>query len=306
MNNSETRRVPPWIWHVLRLAGIPFVIYVIMKVDWNEVLLMYRRLGLATTLAMVAALFVVLLVKVRRWFDLLRYQGVPRSGWEVFLSYTEAYFHGFITPARLGEVYRLRHLTQWGLDTKRAAGNLIVERGMDVAFLASLGLFSLGLYSTYPHWIGAVYGLIVVLLASSGGLLVLRRFPSLRSWIARTDGSHGSRLLIITCLGLTIASWAIMFAIVYVVRGFLGIDMGPVMTLFSFVLSTAIVAIPVSVAGFGTKELALIHFLGVWGYEPEQAVAFSLIFAVIYVLNLLFSGLIWFAILAHQHVQRPE
>lgn len=306
LDTSGTRHIPPWVWHVLRLLGLPFVIYVVMKVEWDDVLLMYRRLGLGTTLGMLASLVGIFLLRVRRWFDCLRFQGVPRPWWEVFGSLGEAYFYGFITPARLGEAYRLRHLTEWGLDMKRAMGNLLLERGMDVCMLGSLSLLCLGLYTTYPHLTGAVYGLIAVAVVMGALCLLLLRFPRMRSWITQRDGTLGRRSILVYCFVQTVTAWALLYVVVFWVRGVLGIPMGPVVTLFSYVLSTMITAIPISVAGFGTKELALMHFLAQWGYTTEQAVAFSLIFAVIYVLNLLFSGVIWFAILAYHRSRRSR
>ncbi|HPA48262.1 MAG TPA: lysylphosphatidylglycerol synthase transmembrane domain-containing protein [bacterium] len=296
----HTRSIPPWIWRFLRLAGIPFVIYVIWKIDWSEVLSIYQRLGLLTMLGMLAGLLVSFWIKVHRWRVLLRFQGIEPTWWDVFFAFSEAYFYGFLTPARLGEAYRMRHLSQWGLGMKRAVGNLLVERGMDIAFLANLGLFTLGFYSTYPSYFGVAYGLVAVVVASGIGGWILWRFQYLRTWIAHEDGSFGNWRLVWLCCGHTVASWAILYLIVFWVRGVLGIPMGPAMTLFCFVLSTAVTAIPVSVAGLGTKELALMQFLAFWGYPPEQAVAFSLIFALVFVLNLLFSGAIWFGILARR------
>lgn len=300
MNETQlyvTRRMPSWVWHVLRLLGIPFVIYVVLKVNWVDVYGMYRRLGAGTTLGMLAGLVVMFLLKVSRWSGFLRFQGIQRPWSVVFAAFGEAYFYGFLTPARLGEVYRLRHLTQWGLDPKRAVGNLAMERGMDMGLLAGLALLSLGLYWTYPGVTGLAYGTAVVAVAIVVFWLVLVTFGAARSWITQPDGAVGPLSILLRCALQTAAAWGLLYLIVYTVKGTLGIEMGPVLTLFCFVLSTLITAIPVSVAGFGTKELALIHFLGQWGYSPEQAVAFSLIFAVIYVLNLLFSGLICFAML---------
>lgn len=302
--DSSPKRVPPWIWFALRLLGLPFVIYVVMKVEWEEVLLMYRRLGLGTTLGMLAGLVGIFLVKVRRWSDFLKFQGIPRPGWEVFRGFAEAYFYGFVTPARVGEAYRLRHLTEWGLDAKRAVGNLVMERGMDVCLLGSLGLLCLGLYATYPRLIGAAYGFIVVAVLMGALCMLLLCAGFVRSWMTRRDGTFGTPSILAYCVVETLIAWGLLYAIVFSVRGVLAIRMGPVVTLFSFVLSTVVTGIPVSVAGFGTKELALIHFLARWGYTPEEAVAFSLIFAVIYVLNLLFSGVIWFAILACHRPRR--
>ncbi len=295
-------RAPPWIWQVLRLLGIPFVVYVVMKVDWHDILMMYRRLGLSTILIMLVALVLILFVKVFRWSKLLSFQGIPRRFDEVFSAYTESYFYGFITPARAGEAYRFRYLTGWGLNPKRAAGNLILERGMDVLVLFCAGLFSICLYVTYPAMQGAWYGLAAVALTLAAAWILLTRLLFVRSWISRLDAALGDRRILFLSLLQTLLSWGILFLTIYCVRGVLGIPMDPAMTLFSFVLSTAVTSIPISVAGFGTKELALMHFLGTWGYTPEEAVAFSLIFAVIFVLNLLFSGAIWFVILAHRRL----
>lgn len=304
--DSRARRIPTWVWHALRLLGLPFVIYVIIKVDWTDVYSMYRRLGLGTTLGMLAGLVGVFLVKVRRWADFLRFQGIPRPWWDVFGGFAEAYFYGFVTPARLGEAYRFRHLTEWGLDARRAMGNLLMERGMDVCLLGNLALLSLGLHWTYPRPTGAVYGFVAVSAVGGGLWLLFFRLRFARSWITQRDGTLGPESILFYCVVQTVIAWGLLYLIVFSVRGVLGIEMGPVVTLFSFVLASLVTAIPISVAGFGTKELAMIHFLGQWGYTPEQAVAFSLIFSVTYVLNLLFSAVIWFAILACYRVKRSR
>lgn len=298
--NPKKKHNRSWIWTALRLLGIPFIVYVLLKVDWNDIFMMYDRLGPGTILLMLLGLVLILIVKVFRWSLLLSFQGVPRPFREVFASYTESYFYGFITPARAGEAYRFRHLTEWGLNPRRAVGNLVLERGMDVLVLACFGLFSICLYVSYPETVGVWYGLTVMILVLAAGWFLLWRVHFVRSWISRVDGDLGNQSTLVWCMLQTFLSWGILYLIIYLVRGVLHIQMDPAMTLFSFVLSTAVTAVPVSVAGFGTKELALMHFLGTWGYTPEEAVAFSLIFAVVFVLNLLFSGLIWFAILANQ------
>ena len=183
----------------------------------------------------------------------------------------------------------------------------LCERLLDIGAL--LGLIVVGgLLSqhTIDGWfaqavlVGALVGIAGAVLFLPLVLRVgLERFPSkLRRplgrglvagrRLARRPGS--AALVFLTSLALQTTFVALNMALG---RG-LGIDVPWTFWLLAVPLAKAITLAPISVGGFGLREVALAGLLGQVGVPPEQGFAVSLLWQSIIVASGLFGGALWF------------
>src|SRR5262249_22662084 len=60
-----------------------------------------------------------------------------------------------------------------------------------------------------------------------------------------------------------------------------------------FVVMIGVALVPISVGGWGLRELAVVALLGSHGVAPERALLFSVCFGLVFVLGALPGALVW-------------
>ena len=183
-----------------------------------------------------------------------------------------------ILPSKGGDLakgYFVHRLTGIGLKTCFSA--VILERVLDVTAIILLmmaGLFVLG--DSGPYVSGVWAGGVLVLGAAtfyflvhltggddSWGIHVFRRLPKISGFIDESRGFvrdlfRSSRIVKISVLSLTL--WAVHVFQFYCFFQALGFQ-GPAITILAYVPAAIFIGLlPVSVAGIGTRDLALIAF----------------------------------------------
>src|SRR5262249_59769002 len=79
----------------------------------------------------------------------------------------------------------------------------------------------------------------------------------------------------------------------YCIARSLGIAVGPVAMIAVTSMMTLVVALPISVAGWGVREVSLVALLGLLGVDREAALALSVELGLIGTLLSLPGGLVW-------------
>lgn len=236
-----------------------------------------------------AGVLIVLGIKSYRWHLLIANEGYNYSPRKAFAAFMASDAIGIITPGRIGEIARLYYVRQ---GTKigffEAFKTLISDRIYDFFMLGWLGTSGMLYYfKTFGNFSPLVY-IIVVLIA-----FIIFWIIGIRILYWLKDTRTGSRIPIlefvyasfkavnakkaITMWGLTLVAYFMYFffsgIIFYALRlepSFLDIAM--IMSIMS--LSTII---PVSIAGFGTREATLVLLFSYYGLSGETAITFSLL-----------------------------
>jgi glycosyltransferase 2 family protein len=276
---------------IIKIAvTLAILIFLFWKVEFNAV-------GFGKTLRSVhtgyylLSLFGVILVlgiKSYRWRLLIRNEGVNYSAYKAFAAFMSSDAIGIVTPGRIGEIARLYYVRQeTTISFYRAFKTIVSDRIFDFTMLGWFGLSGMLFYfKTFGDHPGIYYALGILVVFVIGYIVLIKllakileykkvsRLPIVRfiyeSFLA-VVGKRSLAMWIITVLAYSMYfgfSWLIMIALRLTPSY---IDVVFIMSIMS--LSTII---PLSVAGFGTREATLVLLFAYYGLASETAISFSL------------------------------
>ena len=258
-----------------------------------------------------AALVVVLQIPLLglRWCNIVDALSAPaaRVTRTVMIAVTAiGVFFAQVLPSVAGDGVRAWLLARRGCDWRNAVISVVIDRAIGAGLLVALGFTVLLLPSGltalggYRDMVLAVYG--GLLLAGALGLLLAPKLAPLLArwrysrWLARLAvdarrvllGPRGPLILGLGCLihALTIVVvWSVGRA-----QG-LVLPVSDAAVLFTVMIGVALV--PISISGWGVRELAVISLLGNHGIAPEQALLFSICFGLTLAVGSLPGALAW-------------
>ena len=281
------RSAPAW----LRLVGPIVAIALVWRADVHEIvasLADVRWQPIALSLALVAPLFVI---KAWRWQLLLRACGAAISLGEASWLYTVSAGAGALTPGAVGDFWK-------GLSPtigRRSVGlwTSAIDRLYDVAVLLVCGAaMSVAWirHATARHIASGVLllGLLALWLARryvfASAVSLLPKFPSAAEALHRSVGSATAATLVATLVALGRFELLVLA---------LRLPLGWTQVFVAFVLSSGVAALPISIAGFGTRDLALVGYLRQCGVSSADAIALSSLCLLLFLWNGVVAALLW-------------
>ena len=283
--------------------------YVSRQIDWHQVssaipLLDFRWAALAAFIAMLQIPLAGL-----RWFnivDALGVRGQQMTRAAMIAATAVGLFFAQVLPSVAGEGIRAWLLVRLGCDWRNAVTSSVIDRGLGAGLLIALGFIILLLPSGltalggYRDVVLVVYGALI--LAGALGLLLApkiaplfarwrysRWFATLAADVHRVVlGPKGLLILSIGCLihALTIFTvWSVGRA-----QG-LALPLPDAAVLFTVMIG--VVLVPISIGGWGLRELAVISLLAAHGVAPERALLFSVCFGLALAVGSLPGALAW-------------
>jgi len=283
--------------------------YVSRQIDWSQLssvipLLEFRWAALA--------IFVIILeipLVGLRWYNIVgalaaRDQQMTRTA--VTAATSVGLFFAQVLPNVAGEGMRAWLLVRLGSNWRTAVTSVVIDRGVGVGLLIVLGFVVLLLPSGltalggYRDMVLIMYGALI--LAGALGLFFAPKIASplarwrYSRWLATLAadvhrvllGSKGPVVLSIACLidAFTIVViWSLGRA-----QG-LALPLPDAMVLFA--VMTGALAVPISIGGWGLRELAVVSLLGAHGIAPEKALLFSVCFGLALLIGSLPGALAW-------------
>lgn len=253
-----------WLRYSLTLLLIAIILWKVVKPDqlWGTV----QRVSVAHLAAAMALTVPFLLLKSMRWYALLRAGRCRATFGEAFVSLIGGMGVALITPARLGEVTRAAYLSE---PRKLRVGALVmVDKIYDVIVLALLSVAGAALL------VGPLLALALGAFGAAGVYLALRprdlrtfyatigrRLPLYRkidtvlAGFAEFRGAVGA-----LCLLYTLGSFLIVLLQYWIILEAWGKGGWDVVA-FCFPMVVLTNAVPLTVAGLGTREGAAILLL---------------------------------------------
>jgi uncharacterized membrane protein YbhN (UPF0104 family) len=297
VNNGREARSRSPLW--LRLIGPVGAIALLSRVDLRDVvaaLAEVRVLPLALSLVLAAPLF---FAKAWRWRLLLRACGQRISLLEASWLYTIAAGAGSLTPGAFGDFWK-------GLSPtvgRRSVGlwTSALDRLYDVAILLLLGMTIATALSPRgaPRVLvaGALGGAVVGAFAARLRLLnfaasLLPRFPQAADALAQRGSIAAAGAATIVATTIAFARFALLVTA-------LDLPLRWPQAFVAFVLSSGVAALPLSVAGLGTRDLALVGYLRGCGISSSDAIALSSLCLSLFLWNGVIAACLWFAKPAH-------
>jgi uncharacterized membrane protein YbhN (UPF0104 family) len=215
-------------------------------------------------------------------------------------------FFAQVLPSVMGDGIRAWFLVRLGCGWRSAVTSVVIDRGVGVGLLIALGFVILLLPSSlsalggYRDLVLMVYG--ALLLAGAFVLLFLPRFIPLLERVAYLRWLAGlaanARRVVLGPQSFSILGFAcLVHALTILTIWSVGRAQGLILpipdaaVLFVVVLGVALV--PVSINGWGLRELAVVALLGRHGVAPEQALVFSVCFGLVLAAGSLPGALAW-------------
>jgi len=273
------------------------------------------------------AIFVVMLeipLAALRWYNIVdslgaRDQQMTRAA--MIAATAVGLFFAQVLPSVAGEGVRAWLLVRLGSNWRTAVTSIVIDRGVGVGLLIVLGFVILLLPSGFTALGGyrdvvlVVYG-AVILAGALGLLLAPKIVPSLARWrysrwlaTLAADvhrvllGSKGPLILSIGCL-----IHAFTFVVVWSVGRAQGIALSLPDAAVLFTVMIGVVLVPISIGGWGLRELAVVSLLATHGVAPERALLFSVCFGLALAVGSLPGALVWllYPFAPHRPTDRRE
>jgi uncharacterized protein (TIRG00374 family) len=253
-----------------------------------------------------------------RWAILVRQTGFPlrvRDASEIiFLSWLV----NCLVPAKLGDIYRAYLLKiNSTVSLSRTFGTVFIERILDLFAIVVLGLASgfVSFRSGLPRDVQIVFAIgVVFAVLLAGGLLTMRNFGRrilvalpiphrFRELYDRFEegvfSSVGLRVLpgLVVITGLIWATEATRLYLVVEALGMSDVHLGISGTFFIALSASLLTAIPITPAGLGFVEGAVVGLLTlVYNVPQTEALAITVVDRTISVLTIIVLGAIAYAI----------
>jgi uncharacterized protein (TIRG00374 family) len=267
------------------------------RVDRAAFLRSIQTLPISLFLGCVALFALSYVVSTLRWRGLLQAEGIRLPFWRLLLVYFEGSFFNLFLPTLIGgDIVRGYFIYKMTRGNDAAIASLLVDRLSGFATLMVIAVGSLAVaYRTLDDPLAAALilgptvlfaGLMLVMLNdrlrdfASGLLRVagLARFQA--KLLGLVDALHRYRCHH-RALGQALL-WSTLLQVLIIVTYYLigvGLDVGvPLGYFFVLVpLVTVVSMLPISVAGLGVREAAVVYFFAKLGVDAGAALGMSLV-----------------------------
>ena len=283
--------------------------WVISRVDIADSAERLGTLDIGWGLAALAAFFVLLAISALRWLVFTRALSLAISPiWAIGVSFI-ASFLGQVLPAGIGvDAVRVWFLTRRGGRVGVSVASVALDRLTGLATLLLMIAVFLPLLFVRVEDEGARVAITLVLAIGGGGFALLfflsllpryfSRFGPMRALaqtiqLARREGLSPRPGLL--SLGLSIVVHLTSVLVVALLAEGIGLDI-PTATLLALVPPVMLLAtLPISFAGWGVREGAMVAALGYVGVEAGDALALSVLFGFATVVASLPGAIAWLA-----------
>ncbi|MBY0280568.1 MAG: flippase-like domain-containing protein [Alphaproteobacteria bacterium] len=285
------------------LTGI-IIYFLVNNIDYTQLLVNlkkvpYHFLGFSIVLTIMG-----ILATAQRWQKIICSISTPIPLWDACYHTAIGAFLSQCLPSSVGgDVYKGIILKQrYKISTTLSISTTLIDRLYGISSFVIFAI--LGCFVEWKSLIASSIGELVMAIITlvSGGLVALYclkfvriKLPSfLRPIINFSDAislvfSHRVDAIIIFMTSLISSFCLIMGA--YLLSEGIGLNLTVFQIFLCIPLVIIISAIPVSFAGWGLREGAMVVILSIYGIPKEEALAFSLLFGVVQFLAA-FPGLI--------------
>jgi len=305
---SGASRLKAVIGFVLRAAiSIGLIALLLANIDREALLDQFRDIELSWAIMALALLFSLAFVQAVRWVVVLKACDAHIKYWDSLRIVLIGQFFNQTLPSAIGgDAVRMWEARRAGLSLRIAVTSIVIDRLLGLA--AVLVVVGVGL----PRMLGLIedpiarngYGLAIVgLISCYVGLLGFSRvWP--RGWKFKiVDAvlklSEDARLVLLApkaaaqALGLAVFAQIGLGFCVHALARSIGaeIPVSDCILLFSPVILFS--TLPISVAGWGAREGAMVVVFGLIGVARPDALAISLLFGLVSIILGMPGGALW-------------
>jgi len=274
----------------LHLVGLALIAWVLLTTDLAEVGAAFAGLSPVRIAAVALLILPGAFLKSWRWERLLRGLQVRCPAARVVFVGVYSMALGFFSPGRVGEFTKVAFLKrEAGLSLRLGTFSVVADRVLDLFVLLLVLVTGLVYFAWGMTLAVALLSGFAAAFLCAGVLAVIWRFrPRGLTGAVEALFRPGPVLLF---LALSLAATTIHFGQNTLLAWELGLDLGFWQVGFATTLAGMVALLPVTVMGIGTREVALIYALGLFGIDRSGAVSFSLlVFAAHFFVFLFVAG----------------
>jgi glycosyltransferase 2 family protein len=308
-----------WLVLICSLAvTVGILFFVFRGIDQQLIvrLLSTQNRGLLTVAASIILLQIILAGE--RWRAILSAFARGRSPPMLSVQavfYASIFFNCLPLGTVGGDVARVWLSRRFELSVKLIVLSVLTDRIITVGALMVLAFLTLRTIA-HPVAVTAWFAITTVLLSGIVGLLLLRPIVRiLERWrhqyvlhlILRTadELQHLSQRGGLISLVYALLSASCAGIAVYCIAGSLGMAIGLFQMIAIVSIVSFIVALPISLAGWGVREISFVTLLGLLGVDRAAALLLSVEFGILGTLMSLPGGVIWLALVEQRRAVRP-
>ncbi len=219
---------------------------------------------------------------------------------------TSCAFFAQIVPGVVGEGIRIWMLTRFGYRWRDGLTSVLIDRGTGVGVLIVFTLIILLMPSSLAAMPGYHDGIVVMFgVALVVGVLALLLTPRIAPYLKRWEYSSWIGSFALDAHGVFLGSYSIMILgvsclihvctiiTIWCVGRTLGVLLPPLDWAVLFTVMVGVALVPISIGGWGLRELAVVSLLGANGISPEKALLLSIGFGFVFVVSALPGAIVW-------------
>jgi glycosyltransferase 2 family protein len=281
--------------------------FLVSRVDLHDIANALTRLNLATLGLAAFVLALTIPINAARWHYILSASGYSPGTAKLAKIVLVGLFFNQVLPSGIGgDAVRAWRCHLLGIPVGQAIRSILLDRAM--GFASVVLVYAVGLPTLLGMMVDGVQqgGCVVILFMAVGGLAALFCLDFLPNFLLRMtflsflasisiearrlvgDPRRFAVIFLLALLGTAMNMWAYQR---------IALSIGAELSFVDWVLIvppvTLVQLLPLSLAGWGIREAALVVVLSAFGIPPEIALTISLLFGTCQVLIALPGGLIW-------------
>ena len=290
---------------VVARASVVVVIFVFILHNANFATIVARLDGWT---GLVFATGVVLLLAqaalcTARWRLLLEFAAVRPSFSDSYRALLEGAFFNEALPSTVGgDAWRVLRWRAAGVSLPAAAASVFTDRlsgAMGVAILAILASALLSRRGADPYWLVSVFLLSALIIGGGVTFIVVvriwgvpfRHLTRFNDAIANLQNSLVLDHRYVASLIYSIAAHCVSGIAIFLTAWSLGVDLSLVLIASITACMLLVVMIPISLAGWGVREVSLIALLAPFGVNSQDALLIGILFGLMSLVSALPGGL---------------
>jgi glycosyltransferase 2 family protein len=285
----------------LPIIGIGIFIYLLIKLDIAKVFLEFKNIIWSYVGISCIFVLIYLVFQTLKWFILAKRQKIDISFGEAFKINFISNFYGFITPGKIGTIIRTDYLKKKGTEAGKGVSNFVIDKVLDFCSLFVLIIgFGFVIYKKIipnGEWyiLIGMFLLLIILFGifynKKSSKFLLR--PIYRKLIPEKLKEKSKILFdsfyedlpsisfLIIALVINLIAWVVNYINIYLIGLSLGININFIYFLIILPIATLIAQIPITINGFGTRELTLIGLFGVLGIGATKVFSMSILSIIV-------------------------
>ena len=285
-----------------RLLGILILLIILSRIEFDKIIILYNLLDFNYLFYSSVLTIPFFSIKIWRWKYILSKIDIEYSFLNATKSYGAGIFIGLTTPGQVGELVRGVFLSKKGVDLPLATATVILDRFIDLLLLLLLflpGVFiflEINVTAFLVAFLMFTFSTIIIILKPTY-IMTLKRtivFKYLYNKIIFPQKfifeKIKSKKVILSIFSMSVIALFINMARFYLLFLSLKLSMPLGLFILGMVFSSISGLLPITIAGVGIRDAALIIVFAQSNLSAEAAIVFSsLILIVLYGLNLMFG-----------------